>query len=229
MRVRRTFAFLDLSGFTALTATEGDERSVAVLGVFRGALRRTCSRRGVRIAKWLGDGAMLVGVDTTPVLCTALEILAARELAGERVAVKCGITSGPVILLEGDDYIGHAVNLAARLCDLAQGGEVLADPALVAALPPWARAGAPRQVLVRGVSAPVDVVDLALHPLTDGATADPVCGIHLTDETAVSWRSAGSLGRWLFCSDSCVDTWESRPGPGEEGPADEAFVRDSIA
>ncbi len=121
------------------------------------------------------------------------------------------------------------MNLAARLCDLAQGGEVLADPALVAALPPLARAGAPRQVLVRGVSAPVDVVDLALHPLTDGATADPVCGIHLTDETAVSWRSAGSLGRWLFCSDSCVDTWESRPGPGEEGPADEAFVRDSIA
>src|ERR1700691_2341283 len=74
MRVRRTFAFLDLSGFTALTESEGDERAVAVLGGFRAALRDICSRRAVRIAKWLGDGGMLVSVDTMPLVAATLEM-----------------------------------------------------------------------------------------------------------------------------------------------------------
>ena len=228
MRVRRTFAFLDLSGFTALTATEGDERSVAVLELFRGALRRTCSRRGVRIAKWLGDGAMLVGVDTTPVLSAVLEIMCTPQLTDDGVAVKCGVTTGPVILLEGDDYIGHAVNVAARLCDLAEGGKVLADPAVIEWLPAWAKADERRPVAVRGVAAPIEVVELSLHCPEGGVSADPVCGIPLVESTSVAWRSAGGIGRWLFCSDSCLDTWESRPS-GDGGEDDEAFVRDGIA
>ena len=227
MRVRRAFAFLDLSGFTALTATEGDERSVAVLEQFRGALRRTCSRRGVRIAKWLGDGAMLVGVEPTPVVSAALEIMWVAKLDTDEVAVKCGMTEGSVILLEGDDYIGHAVNLAARLCDLAVGGQVLAEPGVGAHLPPWAVAGERRQVAVRGVTAPLDVVEPSLNCTAEDASADPVCGIPLVESTSVAWRSAGGIGRWLFCSDSCLDTWESRP-VGDDG-ADEAFVRDGIA
>lgn len=231
VRVRRTFAFLDLSGFTALTATEGDERSVAVLGVFRGALRKTCSRRGVRIAKWLGDGAMLVGVETTPVASAAMELMCASDLATENVSVKCGITAGPVILLEGDDYIGHAVNMAARLCDMARGGQVLADPVVVGALPAWARAEEPQQMVVRGVAPPVEVVELSLYCPPGPSSPDPVCGIPLAPSTAMAWRSAGSMGRWLFCSDSCLETWENRPAAAgtDGGDGDEAFVRDGIA
>lgn len=230
MRVRRTFAFLDLAGFTAMTATQGDERSVAVLGVFRTALRHTCSRRGVRIAKWLGDGAMLVGVDPTPVLSAALEMQCNSEIVHEPIAVKVGITTGPVILLEGDDYIGHSVNVAARLCDLARAGEVLADPALVPALPPWAVVADERVVELRGVDAPVPVASLRLQPVGDEASLDPVCGIPLTPTTAAASRAAGGSGTWWFCSDSCLDTWESRPSAaGTAPPVPEAFVRDGIA
>ena len=74
MRVQRSFAFIDVSGFTALTEVEGDERAVDVLTAFRSLLRLICSRRGVRIAKWLGDGAMLVCVNTRPLLETVLEL-----------------------------------------------------------------------------------------------------------------------------------------------------------
>jgi len=158
MRVRRTFAFLDLSGFTALTESEGDERAVAVLGVFRAALRDICSRRAVRIAKWLGDGAMLVSVDTMPLVAATLEMTAAIDVAPEPITIKCGVTTGTVILLEGDDYIGHAVNVAARLCDLAEGHEVLAVSSVVEGLPPWATVEAADEITVRGLEQPIDVV-----------------------------------------------------------------------
>jgi class 3 adenylate cyclase len=36
-----------------------------------------------------------------------------------------GISSGLALLFEGDDYIGTAVNTAARLCDAAEPFEVL--------------------------------------------------------------------------------------------------------
>jgi class 3 adenylate cyclase len=227
MRVRRTFAFLDLSGFTALTESKGDERAVAVLTVFRAALRDICSRRGVRIAKWLGDGAMLVSVDTMPLVAAALETKAAIDVAPEPVTMKCGVTTGTVILLEGDDYIGHAVNVAARLCDLAVGREVLAVPSVLDELPPWATFEAPHEMTVRGLEHPIDVVRLGLpHPGPD-TQPDPVCHIALTHATAGARRRDGDGRELLFCAESCAEMWEQRRAPAgfEAGSIREVWMR----
>src|SRR5580693_3431244 len=140
MRVHRSFAFVDVSGFTALTELDGDERAVDVITAFRALLRDICSRRGVRIAKWLGDGVMLVCVDTPPLLATILElhhVVCEVSSPVQTVSIRSGITSGEVILMEGDDYIGHCVNVAARLCDLAHAGEALAAPAVMGDMPRW--------------------------------------------------------------------------------------------
>src|SRR5215203_7565736 len=58
--VRRNFGFIDLCGFTALTDEEGVGEAVAALSTFRAVVRERAGWRGVRVAKWLGDGAMLV-------------------------------------------------------------------------------------------------------------------------------------------------------------------------
>ena len=63
MRVPRTFAFVDLSGFTNYTAAFGDDAAGRLLGAFRTLTREIASERGVRIAKWLGDGCMVVSVN----------------------------------------------------------------------------------------------------------------------------------------------------------------------
>ena len=51
MRVQRTFAFVDLCGFTHFSSMHGDERAVDVLTRFRGAVREIGSSYGVRVAK----------------------------------------------------------------------------------------------------------------------------------------------------------------------------------
>jgi adenylate cyclase len=199
-----------LSGFTALTQTEGDERAVAVLSVFRTALRDICSRRGVRIAKWLGDGAMLVGVETTPLVAATLEMQLAIDAAAEAITIKCGVTAGDVILLEGDDYIGHAVNVAARLCDLAGASEVLAVPAVIPELPPWATVEASHEVALHGLERPIDVVRLGLNKPTEDSVCDPICQIPLTKTTALTTRNDSDGRKLLFCSESCAETWDQR-------------------
>ena len=65
MRVPRTFVFVDLSGFTNYTAAFGDDAAGRILSTFRAIVREVASERGVRIAKWLGDGCMVVGVEQT--------------------------------------------------------------------------------------------------------------------------------------------------------------------
>jgi class 3 adenylate cyclase len=219
MRVQRSFAFTDLSGFSALTEAEGDERAVGVISAFRTLLREICSRRGVRIAKWLGDGAMLVGVEPKPLLASMLELhrAADRSAGGERLSLCTGIASGEVILLEGDDYIGHPVNVAARLSEQATGGEILAQWSLVGDLPNW---GAPLEradISLRGLEHPMAVAWLGMRPLDVPAVPDPVCHIPLTASTTEVVAVDGLGNEVWFCSDSCRDTWERRPPP----PTDE--------
>ncbi|MGH9089466.1 MAG: hypothetical protein ACRDYZ_15390 [Acidimicrobiales bacterium] len=217
MRVVRHFAFIDLSGFTALTHSEGDERAVAVLAAFRAAVREVCSRRGVRIAKWLGDGAMLVAVEPTPLLAASLEIERATELDRLTVPVRVGACSGEVILHEGDDYIGNPVNVAARLCDMAAGGTVLVEASLAEHLPRWGTVLSTRETDIRGLGQSLPVGRVGFLPLEPPIRPDPVCGIPLT-ATVCEERAYDAFGNELwFCSDSCRDTWERRPQPAGEG------------
>lgn len=213
VRVHRNFGFVDLSGFTALTESQGDERAVAVLSSFRALVREICSRRGVRVAKWLGDGAMLVGVEGTPLLAATLEMQRATTAVRLPAPLRCGVSSGEVILHEGDDYIGHAVNLAARLCDLAPGQVVFATESILGDLPKWGTVLSTEETAIRGLEQSLRISRIGLRPLDGDVVPDPICGIPLTAEVAEEAALDG-LGRELwFCSDSCRDTWERRPRP----------------
>ena len=75
--------------------------------------------------------------------------------------LRAGIAAGPVILFEGDDYIGNAVNLAARLADLAEPGQVLAPADIVSSLMVNTTVQPLGAHLVPGMAEPVQVVELA--------------------------------------------------------------------
>jgi adenylate cyclase len=213
VRVHRSFAFVDVSGFTALTEVEGDERAVDVLTAFRALLRDICARRGVRIAKWLGDGVMLVCVDTRPLLETILELHYVVGVVGavETVSIRSGLTSGDVILMEGDDYVGHCVNVASRLCDLAASGEALAAPSVMGHLPSWGETLSETHVTLRGVEKPVPASSIRMAPSGADGTQDPICGLPLTQDTAEEIAHDVRGSTVLFCSPGCVDTWRRRP------------------
>ena len=118
-RVHRTFAFLDLCGFTDFVDEHGDDGGGAGAPRAARTVREVAPLFGVRVEKWLGDGLMLVGVDSEPLVGAALAIEQRHSRIGQ-LELRGGIACGDVILLEGDDYVGRAVNLASRLCDIAR-------------------------------------------------------------------------------------------------------------
>ena len=163
-RVERTFGFLDISRFTAYTDQRGDAMAVGALADFRMVVRDVASRCGVRVDKWLGDGAMFVCVETAPLVQAVLGIEQRLVEIGFPLPLRAGIASGLVILFEGDDYIGMPVNLASRLCAEASPGEVLVTDAVAQSAPEWVRSRWMGDLDVRGVAAPVAVVALSSVP-----------------------------------------------------------------
>ena len=159
----RTFVFADLGGFTNYTAGHGDDAAGRILSRFRSMVRDVASKRGVRIAKWLGDGCMMVGMDQGDAIAAMLDL---EAMAGPTLApltLRVGVATGHALLFEGDDYIGSAVNLASRLCDAAGAFEVLIPADQLELVPDGVVVTPHGLMTLRGFPEPFEVVELSGH------------------------------------------------------------------
>jgi len=116
-------AFVDLSGFTALTEELGDEVAAEMTERMADLVHRATRRHGGTTVKFLGDGAMSHFPDPTGAVMASLEMVDAIPEAGLPPA-HAAISCGPVIARDGD-YFGATVNLGARLLGAAGPGEVV--------------------------------------------------------------------------------------------------------
>lgn len=165
MRVPRTFAFVDLSGFTNYTAAYGDDAAARILSAFRSLVREIASERGVRIAKWLGDGCMMVSVDQQAAITFALDLERRSAEVCAPLTLRVGLATGYALLFDGDDYIGSAVNMASRLCDIAGPFDVLMPTMQIERLPEGVIAQPYGEVELRGFPGKVDIVELSGTPV----------------------------------------------------------------
>jgi adenylate cyclase len=119
--------FVDLSGFTRLTQERGDQAAVRAAMSLQQDAETVARRRGGRLVKLLGDGAMLRFSQAKPGVEAALDLVESH-LRGSPAA-HAGIHTGPVV--ERDlDVFGATVNLASRIAEAAAEGEVLTTRAV---------------------------------------------------------------------------------------------------
>ena len=116
-------AFIDLTGYTEMTAAVGDQnaaQSAMMLQILAASAVR--ERRG-RVVKLLGDGVMLRFSSIGDAIDSVRELMASIGDAG-LPAAHAGIAAGSMVVRDGDVY-GHTVNLAARIASHAGAGELL--------------------------------------------------------------------------------------------------------
>jgi adenylate cyclase len=123
-----TFLFTDLVGYTALADAEGDHRAAAVALELQRRVRALLPRYGGEEVKALGDGIMLRCTDPADAIRLGLRIVGSLAEDPGFPLVRIGINSGEAVTHDGDWY-GRTVNVAARLCAVAPGGEVLVSDA----------------------------------------------------------------------------------------------------
>ncbi|HEX5012879.1 MAG TPA: adenylate/guanylate cyclase domain-containing protein [Candidatus Limnocylindrales bacterium] len=143
--------FLDITGYTRLTQERGDAAAAELAEELGRVVRQASVHHGGRPVKWLGDGVMVHFPNPASGVVSALEMVEAIVGAGLPPA-HVGLHAGPVIFQEGD-YYGQTVNLASRIADYAQAGEVIVSQSVVDAA-----GGAP--IAFRGVG-PVELKGVA--------------------------------------------------------------------
>ena len=168
MRFRRTFIFVDLSGFTDYTENFGDGAAAQLLANFRGVARAVGSHQGVRIDKYLGDGLMAVAVEPEDGITFTMMLQRNAAVACAPLSLRIGIATGDTMLFEGQDYIGSAPNMAARLCDAAAGVGTLSPLDQALDLPVGVYTVPHTPVSLPGFAQPIEVAVLAGEPLIDG-------------------------------------------------------------
>ena len=114
--------FTDLESSTALTQRVGDDAAQSVLHGHNDPVRNALKTHGGREVKHTGDGIMAAFPSAVRAVEAAAQIQ--EELLGGEVRVRIGLNAGEPIA-EDDDFFGTAVQLAARICDRAEPGQVL--------------------------------------------------------------------------------------------------------
>lgn len=124
-----TFLIADVRGYTRFTAEHGDEAAARLVAKFAALTRQIVSAHEGEVVELRGDEALAVFSSARQALRAAValqEVFTEETLADTAMQLKVGIglDAGEAVPLEGG-YRGGALNLAARLCNLAGPGEIL--------------------------------------------------------------------------------------------------------
>ncbi len=163
-----TILFADVTGSTALGETSDPEDTRAVLGRYYAIAREVVAEHGGTLEKFIGDAVMAVfgipqahGDDAERALAAAL-VLRERVTADAQTAaltLRIGVNTGEVVAARdtgaGDFLItGDAVNLAARLQQHADPGEILAGERTCRAVSTF-RFAEEQKIVVKGKREPI--------------------------------------------------------------------------
>jgi adenylate cyclase len=150
--------FVDLVGYTRLTEERGDAAAAELAGALAVPVGRASREHGGVPVKWLGDGVMVHFREPAGAVLAALGMVDQLPAAGLPPA-HVGVAAGPVVV-QGGDYFGRTVNLAARIAAHAGAGQVLVSQRVADAAPPagvgFREAG---EVELKGFAHPVRLLE----------------------------------------------------------------------
>jgi class 3 adenylate cyclase len=207
----RAVLFADLAGFTALTEAHGDVRAVDAAERFV-ELAHASMPDAARVVKTIGDAVFVVAPDARAGLETSLAILRSVEKEPHFPGVRVGLHLGSIVERLGDVF-GATVNVAARLTERAQTGQLIATAPIVGAIVDEDRVTVQSLGLVRlknvGEAIEVFAIDDVDHE-PDAQVLDPVCRMFIDADEAPA-RLPWEGRTWMFCSWDCASKFMGAP------------------
>lgn len=160
-RVVQTFLFTDIVKSTPLVEAIGDEAWLDLLRWHDQTLRSLFADHGGAEMDHAGDGFFVAFDDPGAAIRCAVAIQSTlaehRRMHGFAPQVRVGVHA-TAASRSGGAYRGKGVHEAARIGAAAEAGEILASRTTLEAIPNRFSASPPREVSLKGISTPVEVV-----------------------------------------------------------------------
>ena len=131
-----TFLIADIRGYSRFTENYGDEAAAELSRAFANVVKDIVETHEGELREMRGDEALAVFASARQAIRAAVEVQEQLEDQTEAdfqipCKVGIGIDSGEAVQLEDGSFRGAALNIAARLCGRAQGGDVLVSESTV--------------------------------------------------------------------------------------------------
>ncbi len=167
--------FADVSGSTRLYEALGDERAFSAISQCIAVLRSVAEEFEGRVVKTIGDEIMVVfpcvlsGIQAACAMQTEVGAITPVE-NNIHLAIRIGLHFGPVLIQSGNsDVFGDTVNVAARLTEWANAGQIISSDTTIAVLPPLLRTStrALDATPIKGKSSNIKVVEVLWQESVD--------------------------------------------------------------
>ena len=156
----------DVRGYTTYTRSHGDEAAGALAAQFASVVRAATEAADGRLVETRGDEALAAFSSARHAVGAAVDLQRRLRLPAEGavrfpLGVGIGLDAGEAVPL-ADGFRGSALNVAARLCAAATGGQILATETVVhlAGVTPAVRYGRRRSARLKGVERSIVIVDV---------------------------------------------------------------------
>lgn len=126
----RTFLIADIRGYTTYTNEHGDEAAAGLARRFASLARQAVEARQGVLLELRGDEALALFSSARQALRAAVDLQALVASAELPRAIGIGLDTGEAVAVD-EGYRGTALNMAARLCGAARGGQVIATETVV--------------------------------------------------------------------------------------------------
>jgi class 3 adenylate cyclase len=155
----QTFLIADIRGYTRYTAEHGDEAAATLASRFADIVATVVTERDGRLVELRGDEALVAFSSARQAIRAAVELQAETQELPRGIGI--GLDAGEAVPV-AEGYRGGALNLASRLCSLAEPGEILASETVVqlARTMEGIRYGDRRTERVKGIAKPVTTIEV---------------------------------------------------------------------
>jgi class 3 adenylate cyclase/tetratricopeptide (TPR) repeat protein len=219
-----TILFTDLVGSTELRSRLGDAVADQLRRTHDQLLTTAVTEQSGTVVKSLGDGILAAFTATADAVTAGAAIQRALERANRgaddarRLTVRVGVSAGDVSWEDGDCH-GTPVVTAARLCDRAEGGQILVDD-LVRGLARGRSELSFRlvgELELKGLSEPVTAYEVPWEPTAGDRAPLPAALLPVARELPFSGRDAEREALRLQWKSAAADGHSTALVSGEPG------------
>lgn len=168
--------FADVSGSTTLYEIAGDAIGLSIVQKCLEIFAQQTQAAGGRVVKTIGDAVLAIFESPDEAARAAIgmqrRIDALPPVRGSKIAVRVGFHDGQVVERQ-NDLFGDTVNLAARLAQVAHGGQIILSGETASGLSPefGVACRSLHAVAVKGKANEVQIVELLWRADQEEATA----------------------------------------------------------
>ena len=205
--MERTFCFVDIAGFSALTEAHGDETGADLVDRFTAVVEGALGGDGERVAT-VGDAVFLVSQMPAGTLRVLERVWRQADAEPEFPSLRAGVHHGAAAQ-RGRQFYGTAVNVAARVAAEAAGGQVVVTALIAEAAK---ELGLPVEPLgvrtMKNLRDPVELFAVRIGGAPNVEVVDPVCRMRVVPERAAAHLELSGRRYW-FCSKDCLNRFVS--------------------